>query len=83
MNTLTPILINCYNAPWPKKFNASAFIEPNEDMTPITRDTQIKAMDLEDKKSMASMLLEENQELRDTPFFNAFLFPIEQSLNSK
>lgn len=81
--TLTILLANAFNAPWPKEFNPESFILPDNDLTKIEDSIEIEEMDEEDQTSMATTLLQENEEIRGSKFWNTYLFPIHQTLNPK
>jgi hypothetical protein len=78
-NTLVYLLQNLYNAPWPKEFNAGAFVFPNEDALPINgakdleRDAWFKDEDLVD---MAAAVYYENMQMEDKVFFNQWILPL-------
>lgn len=79
MHKLTLFLQNCFNANWPKEFNASAFCY-GVDVSLIQDSKEITNLEWEVKADMARALLEENKDMVKTSFYMAYLYPIEQIL---
>lgn len=78
-NQLTILLQNCFNAPWPKEFNPSAFIAPDGDMTPIesSREFKIIGQLIPDHLfNMAEALLWENEDMQFGIWYQTYLSPI-------
>jgi hypothetical protein len=74
------LLQNLFNAPWPKEFNATAFILPNGDAETITDAKEIGYHNFSSKdqelEKLADALVIENESLRGSPFHKTYLHPI-------
>ena len=77
---LTHVLVNCYNASWPTEFQPVGFCV-GESQMPIDPD-DLKRMPEDEAKAMAARLIESNVGIKSTPFYQTYLFPMEQILNT-
>ena len=76
--TLTLLLQNLFNAPWPKTFNAEGFTTPN--MESIQNSNDISILPWDDQKDMANALVTENEDMFGTPFHSCYISPIKREL---
>lgn len=74
--TLTLLLCNAYNAPWPKDFSPEAFCY-GEDLTPVLNDRDIKELSPEDQVHMAEALVFENKDMKGGVWYGTYLAGLE------
>ena len=79
MATITLLLENAWNAPWPKEFNSEPFFT-DEDLTPVTNSDQIRRLDLDMQYDMANGVVENNEHIERSLFWGAYIFPLKQEL---